>query len=61
MAVVSRPERDPRIPIAPGTEHVRFSPTRETLLALSAKQRREVLLGDSYERDSCMQQEKDRL
>ena len=35
---------DIRIPTMPGTEHVGFSPTRQTLLALSAK-RREVLGG----------------
>ena len=38
---------DPRIPILPGPERVGDSPTRQTLLAPSAK-RREVL-GESYE------------
>ena len=33
---------DPRIPTNAGTEHVGFSPTRQTFLALIAK-RREVL------------------
>ena len=37
----------PRIPYSAGTEHVRFSPTRQTLLAPSEK-RREVL-GESHE------------
>ena len=41
----SRITKDPRI--ATGTEHVGFSPTRQTLLAPSAK-RREVF-DESYE------------
>ena len=33
----SRMTIDPRIPTMPGTKHVGFSPTRQTLLAPSAK------------------------
>ena len=42
----SRMTMDPRIPTLPRKEHVRFSPTRQTLLAPSAK-RREVF-GESH-------------
>lgn len=38
MAVVLQPWVDPRI--SSGTDHVRFSPTRQTLIARSAKLRR---------------------
>ena len=43
----SRMTVDPRIPTNAGTEHVGFSPNRQTLLAPSAKRRE--MSGESHE------------
>ena len=49
--IMHGPSRMTKYPCIPaynaGTEHVGFSPTRQTLLALSAKRRK--VLGESYE------------
>ena len=40
---------DPRIPTNAGTEHVGFSPTRQTLLACTEREAKREVLGESHE------------